>query len=409
MSILETLAKWVVVGATSIGLIATPVSPNLGTAVPTTPALIDTYLASSITSSATSMTLADGTTRSGTSLSGFMCFVVDVNQPTTEYICGTASGTTVSSLSRGIDPLNPNTTSSALAYSHRRFASVQVSDYPTIQFLVRKANGTEAYDSPLLYSFSSTSSISTSSTIPNRAYVDSVATAGCANGQEGGTRGCVEPATQSQMANGSSIGGSGAALVLQSKYSNSTSSATTTIVVTNSSGKIAPDSGFISTSTDFSFRNQTLSILTSTSTATSTDMFNLLPAGVIQMYASSSAPGGWLLADGSEYATSSYPRLWQVIQYVYGGSTSTFRVPDLRGRFVTSPSSTISTTIGATGGTVSSTLSGNSVFSGWTQVFATGGPGTGVYGPTASSGNIPLVGSATSTPPYIVLNHIIKY
>src|SRR5690242_18214378 len=84
----------------SLGIIAVPaVQPqNLGTAVPTQGALYDSYLSSSISASATSMTLAKGTYNDGTSLTGWTCFTVDSNSPSVEYICGTASGTAITSL-----------------------------------------------------------------------------------------------------------------------------------------------------------------------------------------------------------------------------------------------------------------------------------------------------------------------
>lgn len=153
-----------------------------GAAVPQSPALVDTYLTAGISSSETSMTLADGTTRGGTSLSGFMCFTIDVNTPTIEYVCGTASGTSITGLTRGVDVLNPNTTSTALAFSHRRFASVQISDYPTLQILVRKMNGTDTLDNFLSYT-TSTAIPTTDGQLANKYYVDQVGAGGftCGN------------------------------------------------------------------------------------------------------------------------------------------------------------------------------------------------------------------------------------
>ena len=58
-------------------------------------------------------------------------------------------------------------------------------------------------------------------------------------------------------------------------------------------------------------------------------------AGVIQMYAGSTAPSGWLICDGSAVSRTTYATLFAVIGTTYGtgdGST-TFNLPDLRGRF----------------------------------------------------------------------------
>ncbi len=60
-----------------------------------------------------------------------------------------------------------------------------------------------------------------------------------------------------------------------------------------------------------------------------------VPSGALMQYGGSSAPTGWLLCDGSEYAESAEPALFTAISTTYntGGETADhFRVPDLRGR-----------------------------------------------------------------------------
>ena len=57
-------------------------------------------------------------------------------------------------------------------------------------------------------------------------------------------------------------------------------------------------------------------------------------AGMIQMFAGSTAPAGWLICDGSAVSRTTYATLFAVIETTYGtgdGST-TFNLPDLRGR-----------------------------------------------------------------------------
>jgi microcystin-dependent protein len=59
------------------------------------------------------------------------------------------------------------------------------------------------------------------------------------------------------------------------------------------------------------------------------------PAGAIQFYAASSAPTGWLKANGALVSRSTYADLFSAIGTIYGigdGST-TFALPDLRGEF----------------------------------------------------------------------------
>lgn len=58
-------------------------------------------------------------------------------------------------------------------------------------------------------------------------------------------------------------------------------------------------------------------------------------AGVIQMFAGSTAPNGWLICNGAAVSRSDYATLFRVIGTTYGGGdgSTTFNLPDLRGRF----------------------------------------------------------------------------
>lgn len=61
----------------------------------------------------------------------------------------------------------------------------------------------------------------------------------------------------------------------------------------------------------------------------------IVPVATILMYASDTAPSGWLVCDGSEQLRSSFPNLFSTIGTFFGqgdGST-TFNLPDLRDRF----------------------------------------------------------------------------
>lgn len=57
-----------------------------------------------------------------------------------------------------------------------------------------------------------------------------------------------------------------------------------------------------------------------------------LPAGVVVPYASAGAPAGWLACDGSLVSTTTYVGLFSVLGYTYGGSGSSFGLPNLQGR-----------------------------------------------------------------------------
>jgi microcystin-dependent protein len=54
--------------------------------------------------------------------------------------------------------------------------------------------------------------------------------------------------------------------------------------------------------------------------------------GEIRMFAGTFAPYGWVLCQGQALSTSTYSPLFQLLGYTYGGSGSSFCVPDLRGR-----------------------------------------------------------------------------
>lgn len=98
-----------------------------------------------------------------------------------------------------------------------------------------------------------------------------------------------------------------------------------------------------------------------------------VPSGTIMAYAGSTAPSGWAFCDGSEISRTTYSALFTAIGTTYGvgnGST-TFNVPDLRGRSIfgkddmggvaasrltTTSGISANNTLGATGGSQSISL-----------------------------------------------------
>jgi microcystin-dependent protein len=61
--------------------------------------------------------------------------------------------------------------------------------------------------------------------------------------------------------------------------------------------------------------------------------------GIVVPWGSAAIPSGFLLCDGTSYATASYTALFAVIAYTYGGSGANFNVPDLRDRTIVGVSS----------------------------------------------------------------------
>lgn len=90
----------------------------------------------------------------------------------------------------------------------------------------------------------------------------------------------------------------------------------------------------------------------------------LPPVGTLMPYVGNSAPTGWLLCDGSQYSSTTYPKLSALCGTKFGtASAGNFRVPDLRGRVIAGVDSAQVEfdTIGKTGGAKSVTLTVNNM------------------------------------------------
>lgn len=169
------------------------------------------------------------------------------------------------------------------------------------------------------------------------------------------------------------------------------------------------------------------------------------PAGAILQFAGSTAPDGWLICNGSTVSRSTYANLFAAIGEAYGagnGST-TFKIPDLRGRVPVGAgqgSGLTNRVLAATGGSQSLNLTENQLPAHTHLMFAnvevnnSGGEATattqvprarGVLGDSsqdhkyrmgtttvaATLGKTSSVGSGSSVgkmQPFLVVNHIIK-
>lgn len=243
---------------------------HFGSTLPNTNALFETSLANGQATTDTTMTLSLGTDRAGNTLSGYTCFIVDEGTPSAEFECGTAAGTSITSVTRGIDTLTGTTSVTALKFSHRRGADVKISDYPVLGIHNRILQGIDTLPNVLYYTPSRVNGDFTTTTqIVDKGYVDSVAIAGAANATEG-TKGIVDLATQIQMASSTNLGGSGASLVLQSRYATSSpGTAGLWTVITQNTGKIAQ--AFLDLTANFTWTGaHTWNTATSTFNATTT-------------------------------------------------------------------------------------------------------------------------------------------
>ena len=243
---------------------------RLGATIPTVVALFETTLASKITSSATSMTLTSGTDKSGDSLSGYLCFVIDEGSASEEFVCGTASGTSVSSMIRGIDPVDGDEEVSSLKKEHRRGASVKISNYPQLGIISRIINGDETLPNKLTYASQPT--ISSDQDLATKKYADDLAIAGAPDITTS-VKGIAELATTAETLIGTSTGSTGAFLVVPNSLFNQTSSAANLVPVTDTDGKLGQD--FIDLTEAWSFTGAvTTDALTASVLTVTTSTFN---------------------------------------------------------------------------------------------------------------------------------------
>jgi len=167
-----------------------------------------------------------------------------------------------------------------------------------------------------------------------------------------------------------------------------------------------------------------------------------IPVGAVEAFAGSSAPNGWLLCDGTAVSRTTYSSLFSVVSTTFGvgdGST-TFNVPDLRGRVpmgagtgtglnasgTGAPTGTAQTarTRGAWGGEETHLLTtaempahthspnGQADFLTWdggNLGVASGGGLAQATGSPSTTGSTGGGGRHAVIPPFVVVNYIIKW
>ena len=223
---------------------------NLGATVPISVAIFETTLASKITSEATSMTLTAASTTAGGSLTGYFCFTIDEGSADVEFVCGTAASTTaITSMIRGIDPIDGDKEVTALKKAHRRGATIKITNYPQDAIVSRIINGDETFPIALSYATSvSTTSFSSAWNIVNRGYADNLVIAGGTIGNWT-QNGIYRLATTSELTAGTATTTGGYYLIPPNIFFSTSSSATTLVPVTNTSGKLSQ--GFIDLTGNF--------------------------------------------------------------------------------------------------------------------------------------------------------------
>lgn len=303
----------VIVGGILIHRATAPAGTELGASIPKVVALFETSLASKINKTDATMTLVNGTDKAGNSISGYIGFVIDEGTASEEFVACTASGTALTGCIRGIDTVTGNTTSSALAFEHRRGASVKITTFPVLGVITRILNGQETLPNGLLYGTSTAGFVSSSAQLAHKAYVDSVAIAGAPDASTA-TKGIAEIATCAELAAGTAAGDTSAPLVSRSTCFNATSTATT-IPVSNGSGKLSQ--GWLNLAEAWTFN--------ATTTFASSTVFSGLSQGVIVGMGSSAATsvapgtsGNVLRSNGTTWESGSFTGVSTIAQ-----STST--------------------------------------------------------------------------------------
>lgn len=121
--------------------------------------------------------------------------------------------------------------------------------------------------------------------------------------------------------------------------------------------------------------------------------------GEIRGFAGSTAPSGWLLCQGQMLNAADHPALFAVIGNAYGGDgTTTFALPDSRGRVMRGATSGTGNTLGSSGGADSITLASNQMPS---HTHALNGSSAGLrVSSLTGGGNLPVeggcIGAATT-------------
>lgn len=172
----------------------------------------------------------------------------------------------------------------------------------------------------------------------------------------------------------------------------------------------------------------------------------LLPSGMVMPYAGTAAPSSWLLCDGSAISRTTYSTLYAIVGTTYGtgnGST-TFNLPDLRGRVVAGKDNmggtaasrmtgTGTASMGSMDGTVLGNTGGNELhwhwqtfgYDGSAAYFAVTGAasalganshstvitatrGISFFGNSSTAARFDGSGDSTTIQPTIILNYIIK-
>lgn len=241
---------------------------NIGTAIPAVIATFETSLANKITSSQTTMTLVSGDTGDSTTLNGTYGFVIDEGTASEEFVIADCVDTACTDMSRGISTVTGTSSVTALQKSHRRGASVKITNHPVLLTIIRILNGQGTLPSLLTYDGLSIGAGDSGDTLIDKDYADALVASGVATATEavfgGGTL-----STQLEMASSSySVEDP---RLLHSRYATSSPDVRGLYIpVTENDGYL--NQGFIDLSEDFTFTGNNTMASTTFNASTTWDI-----------------------------------------------------------------------------------------------------------------------------------------
>lgn len=376
-------------------------------------ALFVTSLASRITSTDTSMTLVSATDKDGNILaSSTYGFIIDEGTSVEEFVLADCTSTACTNMTRGLSVTTGTTTVSALRFAHSRGAEVKITDAPALIFATNVFKGKQNIENVITYNSIATTTINANrNNLASAGLIqDAVLNAGGIIGATETAYGVVEIATGIETASSTTNGTTGRLAIPASLATSTYNSATAPlkVVVTQNNGKI--DSNFLG-----DLASTTIVVGTAT-TSTGATLTQMVPVGSITAYASTTAPTGWLLANGTSITVAMYPNLFAVIGYSYGGSGANFTLPDLSGRNIIMASTTAN--IGQKSGESNHIQTGAELAAHTHTVpyyYSSGGATMIAQSSTGGAQQNEISGSTGSSAPmnvldpYIVLQYIIKY
>lgn len=160
-------------------------------------------------------------------VNSYQCLSVDTGQPNFEAVCGNVTSSATSGLIlnitlRGLSTQTATTSNASYIFTHRRGADVRITDFPSLTVLTNQLNGVQTIPNLLTYDTGVLiNTLSPSSTIATKYYVDNVVVSGAPNASAI-VKGIVQLATAAQAALGTILGSTGASLVLPASIATST-------------------------------------------------------------------------------------------------------------------------------------------------------------------------------------------